>query len=111
MAQLTAVIATRDQDFRSNITRRLRSSGLSIGVADEKHLGAGNAPDLVIADIRGGAGSVPGAIERVRGMWAAADIVAVAKGSEPEQILQSMRAGANEFVAWPHEQGQISVFD
>ena len=111
MAQLTAAIATRDEDFRTNITRRLRLSGLSIGVADEKHLGAGSGPDLVIADIRLGTSSVQWAVERVRTKWASADIIAVARGSEPEQILQSMRAGANEFVAWPLEQGQISIFD
>ena len=111
MAQFTAVIATRDQDFRTNITRRLRMSGLSIGVADEKHLGPGSGPDLVVSDIRAGASSVQWAVERVRTTWASADIIAVARGSEPEQILQAMRAGANEFVAWPLEQGQISTFD
>jgi pilus assembly protein CpaE len=111
MAQLTAVIASRDQDFRGNITRRLRSSGLSLAVADEKHLAPGSGPDLVVSDIRGGAASVQWAIERVRTMWASTDIIAVARGSEPEQILQAMRAGANEFVAWPNEQGQISAFD
>ena len=111
MAQLTVVIATRDQDFRTNITRRLRSSGLSLAVADEKHLAPGAGPDLVVSDIRGGAASVQWAIERVRSTWASADIIAVARGSEPEHILQAMRAGANEFVAWPNEQGQISAFD
>jgi pilus assembly protein CpaE len=112
MAQLTAVIATRDQDFRTNITRRLRSSGLSISVvADERHLASGTGPDLVVSDIRAGFAAVQSAIERVRGMWAAADIIAVAAGSEPEHILQAMRAGANEFVSWPVQQGQISTFD
>jgi pilus assembly protein CpaE len=112
MAQLTAVIATRDQDFRTNITRRLRLSGLSISVvADERHLASGTAPDLVVSDIRAGYSAVASAIERVRTMWAGADIIAVAAGSEPEQILQAMRAGANEFVAWPIQQGQISTFD
>lgn len=111
MAQLTAVIATRDHDFRTTITKRLRSSGLSIGVADEKHLGSGTGPDLVLADIRAGAAAVQFAVERVRTTWASTDIIAVAGSSEPEQILQAMRAGANEFVAWPYEQGQISTFD
>lgn len=112
MAQLTAVIATRDQDFRTNITRRLRSSGLSISVvADERHLGSNGGPDLVVSDIRAGSLSVQWAIERVRGAWASADIIAVAAGSEPEHILQAMRAGANEFVSWPMQQGQISLFD
>jgi len=112
MAQLTAIVATRDQDFRTNITRRLRSSGLSISVvADERHLASGTGPDLVVSDIRAGSSAVPSAIERVRATWAGADIIAVAGGSEPEQILQAMRAGANEFVAWPVQQGQISTFD
>jgi pilus assembly protein CpaE len=112
MAQLTAVIASRDQDFRTNITRRLRSSGLSISVvADERHLVSGTGPDLVVSDIRAGSAAVQGSIERVRAMWASADIIAVAGGSEPEQILQAMRAGANEFVSWPSQQGQISIFD
>jgi pilus assembly protein CpaE len=111
MAQLTAVIATRDQDFRTTITKRLRSSGLSIGVADEKHLGSGTGPDLVLSDIRAGSAAVQFAVERVRATWPSTDIIAVAGSSEPEQILQAMRAGANEFVAWPYEQGQISIFD
>ena len=112
MAQLTAVIATRDQDFKTNITRRLRMSGLSISVvADERHLASGTTPDLVVSDIRAGSSSVASAIERVRAAWAGADIIAVAAGSEPEQILQAMRAGANEFVSWPVQQGQISLFD
>ena len=111
MSQLTAVVATRDQEFRTNVTKRLRSSGLSIGVSDERHLGSGTGPDLVIADIRHGAASVQWAVERVRGAWPSSDIIAVAGSSEPEQILQAMRAGANEFVAWPQAEGQAAAFD
>lgn len=112
MAQLTAVVATRDNDFRANITRRLRSSGLSISViADERHLPTGTGPDLVLSDVRAGSSSVQWAVERLRGLWSSADIIAVAGSAEPEHILQAMRAGANEFVAWPAQQGEISIFD
>lgn len=111
MAQLTAIVVTRDPDFRTAITKRLRSSGLSIGVVDEKHLGSGSGPDLVVSDIRGGAAGVPWAVERVRGSWPSTDIIAVAASSEPEQILQAMRAGANEFVAWPPQAGHEASFD
>ena len=45
MAQLSAVITTSDSEFRSTITTLLRSSGVSIGIIDERH--AGNTwPDI-----------------------------------------------------------------
>ena len=53
MAQLSAVITTSDPDFRSTITTLLRSSGLSIGLIDEKHAGS-TWPDLAVVDIRSG---------------------------------------------------------
>jgi pilus assembly protein CpaE len=99
MAHLSAVITTTDQDFRAQVTRLLRGNG--VGVADERHLANGAAPDLVMADIRGGAASVQWALERVRTMWPQTVIIAVAGASDPDQILMAMRAGANEFLAWP----------
>ncbi len=100
MAHLTAVIVSTDQDFRAHVTRVVRSTGLSIAVTDERHLGNGAAPDLAVADVRAGDSSVKWALERTRSAWPAADIIAVATTSDPEQILMAMRAGANEFVAW-----------
>jgi pilus assembly protein CpaE len=99
MAHISAVITTTDQEFRAQVTRLLRGNGL--GVADERHLGASAAPELAIADIRGGASSVQWALERLRAQWPATVIIAVAGTSDPEQILLAMRAGANEFMAWP----------
>jgi pilus assembly protein CpaE len=40
-------------------------------------------------------------IERLRGSSPSAGIFAVALAAEPDVILQSMRAGANEFFTWP----------
>jgi pilus assembly protein CpaE len=111
MAQLTAVIVTRDQEFRSAITKRLRSSGLSVAISDERHFAAGTAPDLVVSDTRPGSSSVQWAVERVRAAWPSADIIAVAGSSEPEQILQAMRAGANEFVDWPDQKDHDPAFE
>ena len=53
-----------------------------------------------MVDIRGeGSPGLP-ALERVRAKWSAVSIFAVAGSSEPDVILQAMRAGANEFFAW-----------
>lgn len=110
MAKISTVISTTDQHFRTHITRLLRSSGLSIAVADERHVGNGTAPDLAIADIRIGSTAAQGALERLRAAWPSAAIFAVAATNEPDQILQAMRAGANEFLAWPlHDQEGVSL--
>ena len=99
MAQLSAVITSSDPEFRSGVTKLLRSSGLSIGLIDEKQAG-GAPPDLAVVDIRSGTTSAVDAIERLRASWPLASIFAVASTAEPDQILQAMRAGANEYLAW-----------
>lgn len=109
MAQLSVVITTSDPDFRTGITKLLRSSGFSIGLFDEKHPG-GASPDLAIADIRSGTAASVQAIERLRASWPSASIFAVASSAEPERILQAMRAGANEYLAWP-AYGADAAFD
>jgi len=103
MAQLSASITTIDPDFRASITRLLRSSGLSISLSDDKHSSA-VAPDLAVVDIRTGGSHASETIERLRAAWPSASIFAVASTAEPDQILQAMRAGANEFLAW--DQGE-----
>jgi pilus assembly protein CpaE len=55
----------------------------------------------VIVDARGDASSAMSNIERLRGAHAGAGIFAVAQAADPDVILQSMRAGANEFFTWP----------
>jgi pilus assembly protein CpaE len=98
MAQLTALITTTDQEFRSHITKLLRSSGMSIAVTDERHAGA-TPPSMAIVDIRSGMGTAS-SIERLRAAWPSTSIFAIASTAEPDQILQAMRAGANEYLAW-----------
>ena len=99
MAQLTVLISSTDTDFRAHVTKCLRASGTSVAVVDERHATA-NPPSLAIVDIRQGART--DAIERLRGSWPSATIFAIASSAQPEQILQAMRAGANEYLAWPH---------
>ncbi len=110
MAQLSAVITTSDSEFRSAITNLLRSSGLSVGLLDEKHA-AGTWPDVAVVDIRSGASSSVEAIERIRATWPTTSIFAVAASAEPEQILRAMRAGANEYLAWSFEETGASMQD
>jgi pilus assembly protein CpaE len=69
-----------------------------VAVVDERHAAA-NPPSLAIADIRQGART--DGIERLRASWPTATIFAIASSAQPEQILQAMRAGANEYLAWP----------
>src|SRR5215210_3162233 len=99
MAQLTALINSNDPEFRTYVTRLLRSSGISIGLIDERHAG-GNPPGLAIVDIRSGSTKAVDAIERLRATWPGAAVFAIAATAEPDQILQAMRAGANEYLAW-----------
>ena len=68
-------------------------------MVDDRHAGT-NPPTLAIADIRHGAKGVD-AIERLRASWPTSSIFAIASSTQPELILQAMRAGANEFLAWP----------
>jgi pilus assembly protein CpaE len=111
MAQLSVVISTADSEFRVRITKLLRSSGLSIGLVDERHMGSGAAPDLAVVDVRTGTSSGLGAVERLRASWPTASIFAVASTAEPDQILRAMRSGANEFLSCSGPGGEVLALD
>jgi pilus assembly protein CpaE len=106
MAQLTVLISSSDTDFRAHVTKCLRASGTSVALVDERHAAA-NPPTLTIVDIRQGAKTE--AIERLRGSWPTATVFAIASSAQPEQILQAMRAGANEYLAWPLDESFTSA--
>jgi pilus assembly protein CpaE len=99
MAQLTVLISTTDPEFRSYVTKLLRTSGVSVGLVDERHAGA-TPPGLAVVDIRSGSSKAVDAIERLRSSCPSASIFAIAAAADPNQILQAMRAGANEYLAW-----------
>ncbi len=80
----------------------LRSGGVVIGIIeDQRAQPLAIAPDLALVDIRGDAPSGMAAIERLRASLANSAIFAIAGSTDPELILQAMRAGANEFFTWP----------
>ena len=100
MAKLSVLVSVDDQDLRTAVVHALRSSGVPLALVEE-HASRTDVPDLVVVDIRGEGAPGLTALERLRAKWSAVSIFAVAGSSEPEVILQAMRAGANEFFAWP----------
>ena len=101
MAQLVGFILTEDEAFKKQIGRLMRAGAIPVSVMDDRVARDGTPPDLVVIDARGDATSAMSTIERVRATAPAAAIFAVAVAADPELILQSMRAGANEFFTWP----------
>jgi len=100
MAQLTVSTISHDDEFRREIARLLRACGVPVSVIDGKPTDD-SAPDAAIVDVRGEAASGLAAIERLRSAHQTTAIFAVAQATDPELILQAMRAGANEFFMWP----------
>jgi pilus assembly protein CpaE len=101
MAQLAAQVVSEDQEFRQRIGRLLRSGAVPVSVVDERAIRDGMPPEIVIVDIRGDASAAMAGIERLRAAAPASAIFVVATATDPDLILQAMRAGANEFFTWP----------
>jgi len=99
MAQLSAQIVSHDEGFKQQISRLLRACGVPVAIVEGRSA-EGAAPDVVVVDIRADASSGMAAIERLRAASGNVAIFAVASSAEPDLILQSMRAGANEFFPW-----------
>jgi pilus assembly protein CpaE len=100
MAQLNGLIVSDDQDFVIAVARRLRSGAVSVRPIDE-HAAQSTPPDVVIVDLRTAQAVAMPAIEKLRGRWPQAGIFAIANAVDADLVIQSMRAGANEFFAWP----------
>jgi pilus assembly protein CpaE len=100
MAQLNGLIVSDDEEFVTGIARRLRSGAVSVRLLDE-NTAQGTQPDVVIVDIRLSHAAAMPAIEQLRARWPNTAIFAVAAGVDADLVIQSMRAGANEFFAWP----------
>jgi pilus assembly protein CpaE len=101
MAQLAGLIVSQDEEFKKHVGRMLRSGAIPVSLTDERVARDLSGTDLIIVDIRGDASSAMAAIERLRGAATGAGIFAVALATDPDLILQAMRAGANEFFTWP----------
>ena len=100
MAQLNALIVSDDEEFVTGLARRLRSGAVSARLMDE-NAAQTSTPDVVIVDIRASHSAAMPAIEQLRGRWPGAGIFAIAAAVDADLVIQSMRAGANEFFAWP----------
>jgi pilus assembly protein CpaE len=100
MAQLNALIVSEDAEFITGIARRLRSGAVPVRLLDD-HTAQGGAPDVVIVDIRDSMSTAMTMIEHLRERWANAGIFAIAAGVDANLVIHAMRAGANEFFAWP----------
>ena len=104
MAQLTAQVVSYDEEFKRQVARLIRACGVPVGIVEGRSP-EGSLPDVVVVDIRADASSGMAAIERLRASSAGLAIFAIASVSEPDLILQAMRAGANEFFAWGAAEG------
>ena len=98
MAQLAVSIVSNDEEFKRHVARLVRAGGVPVGIVEGRADGSG--PDAFVVDIRGDASSGMAAIERLRAASPSVAIFAIAATAEPDLILQSMRAGANEFFPW-----------
>ena len=101
MARLAATILTTDDAFRARVAEMLRIGTVRVSVMDDRLARGPAAPDVAIVDGRRAPAEAMATIERLRTGGATAAIFMVAAEASPELILQSMRAGANEFFAWP----------
>jgi pilus assembly protein CpaE len=108
MAQLTAQIVSYDDEFKRQIARLLRACGVPVGIVEGRSA-EGAGPDLVVVDIRADASSGMAAIERLRASSGSLAVFVIAAASEPELILQAMRAGANEFFPWTAVDGSAAA--
>jgi pilus assembly protein CpaE len=101
MAQLISLIVSEDDGFKKQVSQLLRSGSIPVSVIAESQSRDHTAPDFIIVDIRGDALAGMATIERVRASASQAGVFAVAKATDPDLIIQAMRAGANEFFTWP----------
>src|SRR5205809_4628260 len=108
MAQLVGLLVSEDEAFRKQIGRWLRSGPVPVGVIDDRAPRDGmTAPDLIVVDIRGDVSASLASIERLRAAAPGAGIFVIALMADPNLILESMRAGANEFFTWPPPEDQF----
>jgi pilus assembly protein CpaE len=93
------MLLSQDDAFHTQVGALLRSGPVRLTVAAE---GPGSRQaDLFVVDARDDAHSAMSRVESLRGASATAGIFVVARDPNPDVILQSMRAGANEFFTYP----------
>ena len=99
MARLVGMILSTDDAFHSQVGALLRNGPVSMSVVNE---GPGSRKaDLFIIDARHDAAAAMERVESLRAASATSGVFVVAREPNPDVILQSMRAGANEFFTFP----------
>jgi pilus assembly protein CpaE len=93
------MILTQDDAFHAEVGAVLRSGPVPMSVAAE---GPGSRKaDLFIIDARSDSAAAMARVEALRAASTTSGIFVVAREPNPDLILQSMRAGANEFFTFP----------
>jgi len=102
MAHLVSLIITEDTTLRRNVERLLRSGSGPVTILDDQvQRPDGPPPDVVVIDVRNDQSTSLVSVERLRGAGPAVSIIAIAHMADPDLILKTMRAGANEFLVLP----------
>jgi pilus assembly protein CpaE len=74
---------------------------VQVSLGDERTARPGTPPDIIFVDGRVDLDESLRAVERLRAEHPVAVILFMAAEANPDLILHAMRAGANEFFAWP----------
>jgi len=101
MARLTGSLYTPDDSFRTDVATLLRTTAVQVSLGDERSARTGAPPDIIFVDGRVDLDGSLDAVQRLRAEHPVAVILFMAAEANPDLILQAMRAGANEFFAWP----------
>jgi pilus assembly protein CpaE len=100
MARINGVVLSDDDIFRAQITTLLRMGPVPVVAIAESAGREGQRPDIVVVDARSDLDTAMARADQ----WRAANpagMFVVAADNTPDLILRAMRAGANEFFAWP----------
>jgi pilus assembly protein CpaE len=100
MARLIAAVLSDDDALKKQVTRQLRDGRTPVSVADERSTATASA-DVLIVDGRFNLRMAIEEVQRCRAASASVSIFLIASEANSDLILQSMRAGANEFLTWP----------
>ncbi len=101
MTRLAGLIYSDDPAFSTGLTTMLRSAVVQVTISDERTARSGAPADIVFVDGRGDVAAANATAERLRAADPTVAIFFIASEPNPELIIRAMRAGANEFFAWP----------
>jgi pilus assembly protein CpaE len=104
MARINGVVVSNDEAFIAQIGALLRGGPVPVVPIPESAARDGQRADVVVIDARADLGAAMARAEALRASNPAG-VFAVAADATPDLILAAMRAGANEFFAWPPPEG------